>query len=152
MPSKELQNERKVESSETKSLESKIQIACLNRNAEEAIKLLNEAETLDVKKLDEKGVLFCAVEDIGNDTLVRKLLEIGANPDFQNKRHKSVLHLASEIGDPKIVNLLLDHGAKISVKDDIDSQNTPLHIAVYSHRCYFKTGPKNVFHAKVREH
>ena len=76
MPSKELQNERKFESSETKSLESKIQIACLNRNAEEAIKLLDEAETLDVKKLDEKGVLFCAV-DIGNNTLVKKLLEIG---------------------------------------------------------------------------
>ena len=94
MPSKELQNERKVESSETKSLESKIQIACLNRNAEEAIKLLDEAETLNVKKLDEKGVLFCAV-DIGNNTLVKKLLEIGANPDFKNKTHKSVLHLAS---------------------------------------------------------
>ena len=70
MPSKELQNERKVESSEAKSLESKIQIACLNRNADEAIKLFDEAETLNVKKLDEKGVLFCAVENIENDTLV----------------------------------------------------------------------------------
>ena len=127
MPSNKLQNEEKVESSEAKSLESKIQIACLNRNDEEAIKLLDEVETLNVKKRDEKGVLYIAVDN-GNDILVKKLLEIGANPDFQNKTHKSVLHLASEKGDPKIVSLLLNYGAKISVK--VNSQYSPLHIAV----------------------
>lgn len=47
----------------------------------------------------------------GHTEVVKKLIEYGANVNFENGSGNCALNIASEIGNMNIIQLLLDHGA-----------------------------------------
>ena len=77
------------------------------------------------KQLD-KQLLEAAAN--GNNAEVGRLLNSGANVDFQNVEGYSPLHCAAENGHAKIVDLLIEAGANVDAKDA--DQQTPLRVAV----------------------
>ncbi|KAG8526171.1 uncharacterized protein KY384_000164 [Bacidia gigantensis] len=62
-------------------------------------------------------------------SIVRLLVEKGANIDFRNTSGETALHVAAWNGFNPIARYLLDKGANIEVKDEY-SDETPLHKAV----------------------
>ena len=50
-------------------------------------------------------------------SIVELLLLKGANPNLQNKFGNSALHIAYKMGNPYIVNLLLEYGADQKIKN-----------------------------------
>lgn len=73
------------------------------------------------------GVLHdCAFE--GNSEKIKAHLKLHKNVDEQNGAGLSALHVAIKMGDLKISQLLLDHGADINAQDF--QGNTPLILAI----------------------
>jgi hypothetical protein len=70
--------------------------------------LADRLETLDT---GDESAIFFALEDLGN---VRFLLERGADADYANDFGKTPLFYAIELGQPRLVELLLDHGAGVN--------------------------------------
>jgi ankyrin repeat protein len=56
--------------------------------------------------------------DIEDSSLLRLLLEHGADINVQKRGGSTPLHRASANGALKVVRLLLEHGADVEVKDD----------------------------------
>lgn len=50
--------------------------------------------------------------------MVKLLLKNGADVNARNKSHKTPLHKAAKAGHPKVIEILLKHGAKKDLKDD----------------------------------
>jgi cytohesin len=65
---------------------------------------------------------------MGNEEIVRALLEKGANVDTKNKNDESPLHLAVIAKNQEIVQVLLEKGANVDTKNKHDE--TPLHLAI----------------------
>ncbi|XP_035213616.1 ankyrin-1-like [Stegodyphus dumicola] len=57
--------------------------------------------------------------------IAKVLLSAGADVDAENQYRESPLYLAAEIPDVELIKLLLDHGAKVTIRDG----NSPLHQA-----------------------
>jgi hypothetical protein len=80
----------------------------------------NNAKINDLVERD--GVLItlleCAIEE-GDIFLVRVLLEQGADPNFQNPHNlqRTSLHIAVQVNSAKLVQLLLESGAKVYAPD-----------------------------------
>lgn len=70
--------------------------------------------------------LHLAVEG-KNISIVRMLLDHGANPNFKQDNGMTALHLASRDGQVQIIDLLLERGA--SVNEVGQEGTTPLHMA-----------------------
>lgn len=81
-------------------------------------------KTIVDKNIQQK--LFLAVYR-NNATEVLKLLENGANTNFQNEDGNTVLHVAVALGHVPIVKILLDKGADPTIQCNYGS--TPIHHA-----------------------
>ena len=76
--------------------------------------------------------LMLAVRENEHHSIVRVLLEHGADPNMASKREDwTSLHIGAWRGNPRIVRLLLEHGANPTV---VTSQRkwTPLHVLAWS--------------------
>jgi hypothetical protein len=60
--------------------------------------------------------MMAAIE-MGNRSIIKHLLELGADPNIRNEQDMSALSAASEIQDSDIANLLIEHGADESLED-----------------------------------
>ncbi|THX52302.1 hypothetical protein D6D11_04783 [Aureobasidium pullulans] len=69
-----------------------------------------------------------AASNHGYETIVRMLLDRGADVKILGGRYNTALQAASESGHETIVRLLLDHGA--DVDNLLDSPSAPLHAAL----------------------
>lgn len=74
---------------------------------------------------DQWTLLHIATNE-GNYSIVKLLLENGADPNPQSVNQRTALHLACMRGHPSIVKILLDYKADINVAD-MDG-NTPVHL------------------------
>ena len=77
--------------------------------------------------------LLCRAAQFGLESIVRKLLKLGASLEAAVTLHElTPLHLAARHGHAEVVKLLLEEGAKLTAQDDLGW--TPLHFASnYSH-------------------
>ena len=75
----------------------------------------------------------------GQSTVVRALLDAGADPHAATSSGATPLHLAAQAGSAEAVAALLDHGADVNVQEHTWGQ-TPLMFAAASNR----VGPVNV--------
>mgnify|MGYP001017858748 CR=1 FL=1 len=62
-------------------------------------------------------------------TLVRMLLEAGADPDERGVNGYAPLHHAAAAGDEGLVALLLEHGADATLRTGVDDDETPADFA-----------------------
>ena len=62
---------------------------------------------------------------IGDERVVKLLLESGAQPDFEDEKGWTPLSRAVEQGNVAIVQLLLAKGAKMDFKYEIVSEHHP---------------------------
>ncbi|KAI6189373.1 Ankyrin [Aphelenchoides bicaudatus] len=89
-------------------------------------------------QLESKGVagftvLHSAIYfNSNNIEIVRKLIELKADINAQTTNEWTALHLAAMKAGTQLLQLLLDNGAKLEVRDD--SGLTPLHHAVSSNK------------------
>ncbi|XP_072482725.1 ankyrin repeat domain-containing protein 2 isoform X2 [Notamacropus eugenii] len=68
----------------------------------------------------------------GHMEILQKLLDSGANVDFQDRLDCTAIHWACRGGHLEVVKLLQSHGADINVRDKLLS--TPLHVAARTGR------------------
>ncbi len=73
-------------------------------------------EGADVNKVDERGIppiLFVGSQDY---KIIKMLLEYGANPNIKNTNGRTILDVAYDENLIDLVQLLLDYGAKGTIK------------------------------------
>ncbi|XP_068911669.1 ankyrin repeat and death domain-containing protein 1A-like isoform X1 [Tenebrio molitor] len=80
----------------------------------------------DAVDVDGQTALFHAAMG-GHVTIVKRLIDLGANLDKRNKECRSALHVACERGHCEVAELLLTHETDMEAKDV--TGNTPLHVA-----------------------
>jgi len=78
---------------------------------------------------DGLGIPKQAVQP-GNETLLRELLNVGANPDVQDDWGSTPLHVAAAQGNMKAAEMLLMHHANVNALDVW--HETPLHMAAHA--------------------
>ena len=81
----------------------------------------------------KKGeMLFKEIEkrDKANLNLVRDLITLGANLDWQNEDGQTVLHKCARWNSPEIARMLLDAGADVNVQDG--DGWTALHVCAFN--------------------
>ncbi len=76
---------------------------------------------------DHETVLYHAIQGSAKISLIKMLLRHGADPNIQNRRGFSALHLAVSLRNKKLVELLLDSGANPLLADK--SGQTPYQMA-----------------------
>ena len=104
------------------------------------IKLFEDFEEHDPYELMmvppyKKGeMLFKEIEkrDKANLNLVRDLITLGANLDWQNEDGQTVLHKCARWNSPEIARMLLDAGADVNVQDG--DGWTALHVSAFNNR------------------
>ena len=104
------------------------------------IKLFENFEDYDPYELMmvppyKKGeMLFKEIEkrDKANLNLVRDLITLGANLDWQNEDGQTVLHKCARWNSPEIARMLLDAGADVNVQDG--DGWTALHVSAFNNR------------------
>ena len=92
--------------------------------------LLGHNANINLQGLTGLTPLYCAIEawpEHTLDTVVRRLLEHGADPNICDNRHSTPLHGASFHGSLEVAGLLLSYGAKVDAKDDEGA--TPFQVA-----------------------
>lgn len=78
--------------------------------------LLNYKKTnIDIQNNEGQTALILAIQQ-GNEDLVRKILEKGANPNIVDNKGNNALRMASDLGDVTIFNILLQ-SKKIDLSD-----------------------------------
>jgi ankyrin repeat protein/TPR repeat protein len=88
----------------------------------------SSAQSATIKKITEsEEVEFLDAANSGKLAKVIELMELGINPNLQNKKRKTALMLAAQSGHFDIVIYLLAHGADPSIQDS--KGNTALDIA-----------------------
>jgi ankyrin repeat protein len=75
-------------------------------------------------------VYLCRGDRGGNLAEVKRLLDLGANVNFQDHKGKTALHRAARSGFAETMRILLDHGASVEIEDP--DGETPLFDAVRS--------------------
>ena len=111
-----------------KDVTNKIHKACVKRNIDKVVKLINKGVTINVDKLNQKKTLFQAIKS-QNLIIVQEVLKIRVDVNIQDEKDSTPLHLAAELGDPMIVEELLKNGADPNSKYD-KLGDTPLHRAI----------------------
>ena len=113
------------------NFESKFQDACSNGNTKSCLEfLINHSKELDPKAINEKEILLLAVKNDYTE-IATELLKLNLDVNIQNSKGETPLSIASKLGNLAIVNLLLENGAKINIKDS-EYGETPLHKAVWN--------------------
>ena len=78
-----------------------------------------ERKEWPVDVLDEnKDTALCLAALAGNRKLVKKLIELGAEPDHSNKRGRTPLMCAARSGDLPTVKAIIKEGVHMNAKDD----------------------------------
>ena len=106
----------------------KIHRACVKRNTDKVINLINKVTAIDIDKLNQKKTLFQMIKS-QDLTIVQALLKIKVDVNIQDEKDSTPLHLAAEFGNPSIVEELLKNGADPNSKYD-DLGDTSLHRAI----------------------
>jgi len=111
--------------------ETALIFACSHETSIEMVRLLlDEGAMIDAyttRVCEQPTALFGAIRQ-GNLDLVRLLLERGANPNqSHHKTHLQPIHAAAEMGNPKILELLLIYKADVNARYTTDI--TPLGVA-----------------------
>jgi ankyrin repeat protein len=88
-------------------------------------------QNVDVLESGKRSPLIRA-SIIGDEKIIRRLLELKAQINLQDYLGKSALHYAAQEYYPAIVALLINHNANVNIADN--HGNTPLHEAVFSSR------------------
>jgi ankyrin repeat protein len=91
------------------------------------VNLLLKLMSHSKRNKDGDNILHCAAMS-DNAELVEYLLNFGLKINGSNKKHQTPLWLASRYGNLSVTQVLLQHHAKISVRDNEYGQ-TPLHMA-----------------------
>lgn len=106
--------------------------AILHDNRERAMKLIqngNSPDECSSDPSDPRSSLQLAAMD-GDVEIVQMLLKAGSKVDFcPGKDRESPLYIASFLGHPKVVEILLTHGANPNLAN-VDGE-TPLHAAAF---------------------
>lgn len=103
-----------------------------------------ECESMDLTKVDYEAPILQAMQKSCDESMsesdkaefqrsrfeeIRRLLQEGADPLLSTDTGITPLHQAASEGDGKLCGLLLDHGAKINIFDELW---TPLHRAAHN--------------------
>ena len=83
----------------------------------------NEADSVGNTALN--WVVCCDPRDMHGEEMISMLLAAGANPRTRGAGGRTPLHRVAMTGGPKVVELLLEHGADVNATDDNGS--TPLY-------------------------
>jgi ankyrin repeat protein len=86
---------------------------------DQVTKILARAPDLEIKDKHGWTALFHAVVQAGSPTVVKLLLDRGADPNVRDDGGYTPLHFAAERGIVSIVEDLLAAGAKVDVKTDL---------------------------------
>jgi hypothetical protein len=104
------------------SMISPLHAAAISGNFE-AVRILIEYDPADINARDEGGstpLLWASGSRYFEDgSVVRLLLEHGADTNVQNQIGRTPLHRASMIGALEVVRLLLEHGADVEAKNNV---------------------------------
>ena len=88
----------------------------------EVVRILIECDPADINARDGGGWtslhMASARHHFKGSSVVRLLLEHGADTNVQNRHGRTPLHFASFSGAVEVVPLLLEHGANVEVKGD----------------------------------
>ena len=84
----------------------------------------------DVEAVSARLVYLCRGDRGGNPDEVKRLLQLGADVDYQDAQGKTPLHRASKAGFTVTMGILLEHGATVSIEDA--KGETPLFDAIRS--------------------
>jgi ankyrin repeat protein len=99
---------------------------CKEGNVEKIRELLNPD---NINHQDEDGLtLMHWASDRGHSTVVRLLVERGANLNIQDVDGQAPLHYASSCGHQDIVTFLIAAGADVNIKDN--NLDTPRAVAM----------------------
>ena len=101
-------------SKRAKSLELEIHEACLKRDTDKVVELINGDLVINVDELDKLQTLF---EALNNDDMksLDELLEIGIDVNIQDEAGATPLHLAIEKGNVTFVKKLLEDNATVNL-------------------------------------
>ncbi len=100
-----------------------------------------------LKRKTKDNELLEAVKD--NDTkMVKNLIKKGYDVNATFKDGNTLLHIAIKHGLPKIVDILIDNGAKINADNDFD--DTPLHELAYATNLK-KKKKRHIFDSLIEE-
>jgi len=95
-------------------------IACQLTGGEDAAKYLVQAGA-DIENLDavwgRTALMWAAI--VGRWQMVETLLQVGANPDTQNKPGRTALMQACRVGNDRHVQVLVDGGANLELNDEL---------------------------------
>lgn len=116
--------------------------AVLNRDVELIEKLVNDGENVNKKFTFETEPRLGEIDATNSSTslhiasmrgdleVVKKLLELNANPNAKDGLGFTPLHEAAHYGNPKIVEVLINGGANVNQRAPGNDQRTPLHFSV----------------------
>lgn len=93
---------------------------------------LESVETQGIVEYENQSALQLAMRRNRSPEIIRALLEHGANLDVPHQFGKSPLRMAVEIGEIKLIQLLLEYAQPGTVNIPDKSHCTPLHYAIKS--------------------
>ncbi|XP_071656672.1 NF-kappa-B inhibitor delta isoform X2 [Patagioenas fasciata] len=84
--------------------------------------------------------------------VVRDLLGLGADPDSTDRDGRSILHMAAELGLPRVLQAVMSSGVPVNLESRNFEGHTPLHCAVLSHNASVRGGgiPPPAPHERLR--
>jgi ankyrin repeat protein len=104
-------------------------LACFFGHEEAATWLVNQGASVTLAADNKMGVAPIHAATGGRHTsLLRMLVENGADVNARQQQGFTALHAAAQNGDSEAVRLLLDHGADRELR--ADSNQTPLDLAL----------------------
>lgn len=113
-------------------IKDNLQKTALEYAAEKCTNELDASEIIDLaisNNADCKAIFFAAACK-GNSLILEALLAKGADPNFENERGQTALHVAAANGSINIIDLLSNYDADPNWEDHIG--DSPLHTAVKS--------------------
>jgi ankyrin repeat protein len=106
-----------------------LQLACFFGHEEIALWLINQGAKVNIVSQNRQRISpIHAAAASGNLTILRSLLEHGADANARQQNDFTALHTAADSGDLSMIQLVLEHGAQTeAVTED---GRTPLDLAV----------------------
>ncbi|CAN0033270.1 unnamed protein product, partial [Scytosiphon promiscuus] len=76
--------------------------------------LVQAGADLEIPDIDGSTALHAAAESPHNDAILRRLLELGANVDRENRKGLTPLYLAVELGDNVMTDMIVSAGGDVN--------------------------------------